>query len=55
VSGDSAAVLVTAPGVEAHVQRLVDAAPPLSEEQRARLAVLLRPGSPVTVSAPRTA
>ena len=29
--------------LERHIRRVVDAAPPLTDEQRARLAVLLRP------------
>ncbi|TNH24068.1 hypothetical protein FHG89_25675 [Micromonospora orduensis] len=32
-----------------HISRLVDAAPPLTEEQRARLAGLLRPAGGVQV------
>jgi hypothetical protein len=32
---------------QAYVRGLVDEAPPLSEEQRARLAALLRPQTPV--------
>ncbi|MFD4551404.1 hypothetical protein [Streptomyces sp. NPDC058466] len=30
--------------LEDHIKRVVDSFPPLTEEQRARLAVLLRPG-----------
>lgn len=32
-----------------HIRRLVDAAPPLTPEQRMRLAVLLRPDLPVGI------
>lgn len=31
-------------GAEAYIRRLVESAPPLSDEQRARLAAILRPG-----------
>jgi hypothetical protein len=37
------------PEVREHIRRLVDAAPPLTEDQRSRLGVLLRPTAPVPV------
>ncbi len=36
--------------LEAHIRRVVDAAPPLSSEQRERLAVLLTPGAETAVA-----
>ena len=39
----SAATLEPAVSVDVYVKRLVDAAPPLNEKQRRRLAVLFRP------------
>jgi hypothetical protein len=42
--------------VREHIRRLVDEAPPLTEHQRSRLAVLLRPGTqPVPAAEKRAA
>ena len=41
--------------VRAHIKKLVDDAPPLSESQRARLAMLLRPAQAERTRTPVTA
>jgi hypothetical protein len=43
------------PGLESYVQRIVDAAPPLSAAQKDRLAALLRPGGTLPHCAGREA
>lgn len=40
----------TAESLEDAIARLIDEAPPLSDEQRARLAILLRPSAPAVAA-----